>query len=59
MEKLHINFPQYNFSSNMGYGTNEHWKAIKKFGIINEHRKTYKPIRYIITKSNNTIKTNV
>jgi ribonuclease HII len=24
MEKLHINFPQYNFSSNMGYGTNEH-----------------------------------
>jgi len=28
----------------MGYGTKAHIEAINKYGIINEHRKTFRPV---------------
>lgn len=31
----------YNWSSNMGYGTKEHYDLIKKYGITKWHRKTF------------------
>ena len=31
-------FPNYDFKNNVGYGTNKHIQAIKKFGITNHHR---------------------
>lgn len=31
----------YNFKKNKGYGTKEHIDAIKKYGIISSHRKTF------------------
>ena len=30
--------------TNYGYGTKEHLKAIKKFGITKHHRKKFSPI---------------
>ena len=30
-----------NFKKNKGYGTKEHIDAIKKYGIISSHRKTF------------------
>ena len=50
MEKLHEKYPMYNFIKNNGYPTKEHVEAIKKYGIIEEHRKTFNPIRDIIKK---------
>ena len=41
MEMYHRQFPQYNFSKNKGYGTKEHIKAIKDFGICKIHRKSF------------------
>ena len=35
---------QYGWDTNSGYGTKEHLKAIKKFGITKYHRKTFSPI---------------
>jgi ribonuclease HII len=37
-------YPQYGFERNMGYGTKEHLNALKKYGICQIHRKSYKPV---------------
>lgn len=50
MEELHEKYPMYNFIKNNGYPTKEHVEAIKKYGIIEEHRKTFSPIKDIIKK---------
>ena len=42
--KLSEEFSQYGWDKNSGYGTKEHLKAIKKFGITKYHRKTFSPI---------------
>lgn len=45
MEKLAEKYPYYGFEHNAGYGTKEHIEGIKKYGIIPEHRKSYRPIK--------------
>ena len=42
--KLSKQFNNYGWDTNSGYGTKEHLKAIKKFGITKHHRKTFSPI---------------
>ena len=42
--KLSAQFSNYGWDTNSGYGTKEHLKAIKKFGITKHHRKTFSPI---------------
>ena len=37
-------FKDYSWNTNFGYGTKEHLRAIKKFGITKYHRKTFSPI---------------
>jgi ribonuclease HII len=34
-------YPEYGFENHVGYGTKEHYKAIKKYGITVLHRKTF------------------
>jgi ribonuclease HII len=41
---LSKNFKNYRWDTNSGYGTKEHIKAIKKFGVTKYHRKTFAPI---------------
>jgi ribonuclease HII len=42
--KLSKRFDNYGWNTNSGYGTKEHLRAIKKFGITKYHRKTFSPI---------------
>lgn len=42
MEKLHSEFPQYNWLKNKGYGTKDHKKAIAEYGITSYHRRSFK-----------------
>ena len=42
--KLSKQFDNYGWNTNSGYGTKEHLRAIKKFGITEYHRKTFSPI---------------
>ena len=42
MEKIHREFPMYNWKKNKGYPTVEHREAIKKYGITKYHRKSFK-----------------
>ncbi|MDR0696199.1 MAG: ribonuclease HII [Christensenellaceae bacterium] len=36
-----IEYPQYSFDSNKGYGTKSHIHAIQKFGLSDIHRRTF------------------
>jgi ribonuclease HII len=42
MEKIHKEFPMYNWKQNKGYPTKEHRDAIRKYGITKYHRKTFR-----------------
>ena len=37
-------YKNYGWNTNSGYGTKEHLRAIKKFGVTKYHRKTFSPI---------------
>jgi len=41
MEEIHKKYSKYGFNQHKGYGTKEHFFAIKNFGICPEHRKTF------------------
>ena len=41
MKKLAKRYPQYALEIHKGYGTAAHYKAIKKFGISDVHRRSY------------------
>ncbi len=38
---LDLQYPQYGFARHKGYGTKEHYEAIRKYGVMPEHRKTF------------------
>ncbi|MGI9531943.1 ribonuclease HII [Lutimonas sp.] len=42
MERIHVEFPQYNWSKNKGYPTKEHRQAIREFGATEYHRLSFK-----------------
>lgn len=42
MNKIHEEFPMYNWKQNKGYPTKEHRAAIKKYGPCKYHRMTFK-----------------
>ena len=42
MEKIHQEFPMYNWKQNKGYPTKQHRNAIREFGITEYHRKTFR-----------------
>jgi len=42
MEKIHEEFPMYNWKKNKGYPTKEHRAAIKAYGITKYHRKSFR-----------------
>ncbi|KIJ86342.1 MULTISPECIES: ribonuclease HII [Staphylococcus] len=48
MRDLGRKYPGYGFENNVGYGTQQHLDGIKKYGILNEHRKTFEPIKSLV-----------
>jgi ribonuclease HII len=42
MLRLHEQFPQYHWDTNMGYPTKAHYEAIEQYGITPYHRKTFR-----------------
>jgi len=44
MEKIHLEFPMYNWKKNKGYPTKEHREAIRKYGITKYHRKSFRQL---------------
>jgi len=44
MVKLSARYPQYGFEKHKGYPTKMHLEMIQKYGIVEIHRKSYKPV---------------
>ena len=49
VSKMSKNFKKYLWNKNFGYGTKDHIKAIKKFGVTKYHRKTFQPVHNILS----------
>ena len=50
MYELDKKYPMYGFANHKGYPTKKHIEALKEYGIINGYRKTYAPIKDMITE---------
>lgn len=47
MAVLHQRYPQFGFAEHKGYPTAVHLAAIQQYGILAEHRRSFKPVRLI------------
>jgi len=45
MKNLHKDYPEYGFGQHKGYGTADHFQALKMHGILDAHRRSYEPIK--------------
>lgn len=45
MDQLH---PEYGFAKHNGYPTKAHLAAIQQYGVLKQHRRSYKPVRLIL-----------
>lgn len=45
MDKIH---PEYNLKKHKGYPTKEHLELLKKYGIFEEYRLSYKPVKKVL-----------
>ena len=45
-----LTYPEYGFDHNRGYGTGEHLAAIEKFGATPIHRRSFNPVKSLLSK---------
>ena len=50
MLAMDAEFPDYGFAKHNGYPTKAHLEAIEQYGVLAEHRRSYKPIKIAIEK---------
>ena len=43
-------YPEYGFAKHKGYPTKEHLENIGKYGVLDIHRKSYKPVSVLLEK---------
>ncbi|WP_350433435.1 ribonuclease HII [Shewanella sp. H8] len=44
MDTLDTQYPQYGFAKHKGYPTKAHFEALALYGVLPEHRKSFKPV---------------
>ncbi len=49
MQDLHLRHPQYGFNQHMGYPTEVHIQALRQYGPCVEHRRSFSPVRELIS----------
>jgi ribonuclease HII len=49
MEQFEIVYPDYGFADHKGYGTAEHLEALRRLGPSPIHRKSFRPVRELIS----------
>ena len=55
MIKLAKKYPKYFWNKNFGYGTIDHLRGLKKYGITKHHRKKFKPVyKMLMSKTRET-----
>jgi ribonuclease HII len=48
LERFHLRYPEYNLTSNKGYGTRDHLAALQRYGATPQHRSEFAPVRAVI-----------
>ncbi|MDO6582746.1 MULTISPECIES: ribonuclease HII [unclassified Photobacterium] len=51
MQVLDAQYPAYGFAQHKGYPTKAHFAALEKHGVIEQHRKSFKPVRERIAQN--------
>ncbi len=49
MKRIHTKYPQYGFDQHMGYGVPAHLEALETHGPCPIHRRTFAPVKAVIT----------
>ena len=49
MEEIDLEFPSFNWKRNKGYGTKEHLYALEHHGPTKYHRKSFSPVRKMLS----------
>lgn len=55
MIELDKAYPMYGFAKHKGYPTKEHIENVKKYGVLENYRFTYKPIRDLINSVESSV----
>ncbi len=50
MVDYHQQYPDFAFHVHKGYGTKQHLAEIEQFGFLDVHRKTFNPVKTMLTK---------
>ncbi len=50
MQQLDEQYPQYGFAKHNGYPTKAHFQAIADYGVLTEHRRSYKPVKQYLAQ---------
>lgn len=50
MDEMDLKYPNYGFKRHKGYPTKDHIEAIKKYGITDIHRITFRPIKTMLVE---------
>ena len=48
MIELAQHYPEYGFEQHKGYPTKQHMLAVQEYGVLDEHRKTFGPIKKLL-----------
>lgn len=48
MAEMDESFPEYGFGQHVGYGTAQHLAVLKRYGVTELHRRSFKPIKAMI-----------
>ncbi len=49
MDRMAGQYPGYGFEKHKGYGTEEHLAALRRLGVCPQHRRSFAPVRDVIT----------
>jgi ribonuclease HII len=55
MDELAARHPAYGWETNRGYGTAAHRAALERFGVTQHHRRSFQPIRNILSRKADVI----
>ena len=50
MVELDARYPEYGFAKHKGYGVKQHIEAIRRYGVLPVHRKSFSPVKEMLAK---------
>lgn len=50
LDDLHVQHPEYGFDKHKGYPTRAHFLALERYGVLDEHRRSFGPVRAILER---------